>query len=115
MASLGPVEELLAMVPGGHRLKGRLSGAVSDGAAQTRMKRATAIINSMTKQERRVPDLLNGRRRLRIAKGSGTTVQEVNQLVRQFYDARRMMKQAVGRPDRLSRGGRTGARRMLGS
>jgi signal recognition particle subunit SRP54 len=115
MASLGPVEELLAMVPGGHRLKGRLHGAVSDGAAQTQMKRATAIINSMTKQERRVPDLLNGRRRLRIAKGSGTTVQEVNQLVRQFYDARRMMKHVAGRPERLSRSGRAGSRRMLGS
>jgi len=112
MASLGPVEELLAMVPGGHRLKGRLKGAVSDGAAQTQMKRATAIINSMTKQERRVPDLLNGRRRLRIAKGSGTTVQEVNQLVRQFYDARRMMKHVAGRSDRNAR---TGVRRMLGS
>lgn len=119
MASLGPVEELLAMVPGGHRLKAGLKaglkGAVSDGAAQTRMKRATAIINSMTKQERRVPDLLNGRRRLRIAKGSGTTVQEVNQLVRQFYDARRMMKHVAGRPDRLNRNARTGVRRMLGS
>jgi signal recognition particle subunit SRP54 len=112
MASLGPVEELLAMVPGGHRLKAGLKGAVSDGAAQTRMKRATAIINSMTKQERRVPDLLNGRRRLRIAKGSGTTVQEVNQLVRQFYDARRMMKHVAGRSDRNAR---TGVRRMLGS
>jgi signal recognition particle subunit SRP54 len=115
MASLGPVEELLAMVPGGHRLKAGLKGAISDGAAQTRMKRATAIINSMTPQERRVPDLLNGRRRLRIAKGSGATVQEVNQLVRQFYDARRMMKQAAGRPDRLNRGGRAGVRRMPGS
>ena len=115
MASLGPVEELLALVPGGHRLTGRLKGAVSDGAAQAQMKRATAIINSMTPQERRVPDVLNGRRRLRIAKGSGTTVQEVNQLVRQFYDARRMMKQAAGRSDRTDRSGRAGIRRMLGS
>lgn len=112
MASLGPVEELLAMVPGGHRLKAGLKGAVSNGAAQAELTRATAIINSMTPQERRVPDLLNGRRRLRIAKGSGTTVQEVNQLVRKFYDARRMMKQVAGRPDRMNR---AGVRRMLGS
>ena len=108
MASMGPVEELLAMVPGGHRLK----GAVPEGAAQAQMKRATAIIDSMTPQERRAPDVLNGRRRLRIAKGSGTTVQDVNQLVRQFIDARRMMKQAAGRPDRS---GRTGLRRLMGS
>jgi signal recognition particle subunit SRP54 len=108
MASMGPVEELLAMVPGGHRLK----GAVSDGAAQTRMKQATAIIDSMTQQERRAPDVLNGRRRLRIAKGSGTTVQDVNQLVRQFFDARRMMKQAAGRS---GRSGRAGLQRLLGS
>jgi len=111
MASLGPVEELLAMVPGGHRLK----HAVADGAAQTQMKRATAIINSMTPQERRVPDVLNGRRRLRIAKGSGTTVQDVNQLVRQFYDARRMMKQMAGKAGQVDRNGRPGLKRLLGS
>jgi signal recognition particle subunit SRP54 len=112
MASLGPVKELLAMVPGGYRLNAGLNEAVAEDAAQAKMKRATAIIDSMTRQERRVPDVLNGRRRLRIAKGSGTTVQEVNQLVRQFYDACRMMKQVAGRADRS---GRTGLRRMLGS
>jgi len=115
MASLGSVEELLAMVPGGARLTKGLQGAIGDGAAQAKMKRATAIIDSMTRQERRVPDVLNGRRRLRIAKGSGTTVQEVNQLVRQFYEACRMMKQAAGRSDRMGQSGRTGVKRALGS
>ncbi|HUJ79512.1 MAG TPA: AAA family ATPase [Nitrospiria bacterium] len=108
MSSMGPVEDLLAMVPGGHRLK----GAVTEGAAQAQITRATAIIDSMTRQERRAPDVLNGRRRIRIAKGSGTTVQDVNQLVRQFYEARRMMKHAAGQSDRR---GRAGLRRLLGS
>jgi signal recognition particle subunit SRP54 len=115
MASLGPVGELLSMVPGGHRLTAGLKAAVSEEAAQAKMKRATAIIDSMTKQERRVPDVLNGRRRLRIAKGSGTTVQEVNQLVRQFYDARRMMKQVAGKAGQMDRIGRPGLKGLLGS
>jgi signal recognition particle subunit SRP54 len=115
MASLGPVGELLAMVPGGHRLTAGLKAAVSEEAAQAKMKRATAIIDSMTRQERRVPDVLNGGRRLRIARGSGTTVQEVNQLVKQFYDARRMMKQMAGKSGGAGLSGRAGLKRMAGS
>jgi signal recognition particle subunit SRP54 len=57
------------------------------------MKRTEAIINSMTLAERRNPDLLNASRRRRIATGSGTTVQDVNMLVKQFRDMQKMMKQ----------------------
>lgn len=93
MTKLGSLDEVLAMLPGGQRLK----GMVSSDAAQTQVKRVGAIIDSMTPQERRRPDLLNGRRRKRIAMGSGTTVQDVNQLMRQFAEACRMMKQMGGR------------------
>ena len=109
---LGSVSELLAMVPGAGRLAGALSASGGDGAADTHVKRVTAIIDSMTPQERRAPELLNGRRRQRIAKGSGTTVQEINQLMRQFHDAQRMMKQMAGRG---SRAGWGGFRRLMGS
>ncbi|MEW6325205.1 MAG: signal recognition particle protein [Nitrospirota bacterium] len=104
MNTLGSVAELLAMVPGA----GKLAGALPEGAAEQQMTRASAIIDSMTLQERRRPELLNGRRRQRIAKGSGTSVQEINQLMRQFQDAQRMMKQVGGR------GGRDGLRRLMG-
>jgi signal recognition particle subunit SRP54 len=57
------------------------------------MQRIEAIINSMTRQERQQPDVLNGSRRKRIATGSGTSVQEVNQLVSQFKQMQRMMQQ----------------------
>jgi signal recognition particle subunit SRP54 len=59
----------------------------------TQMKRIEAIINSMTREERQHPDILNGSRRRRIAQGSGTSVQEVNQLVSQFKQMQRMMQQ----------------------
>jgi len=56
------------------------------------MKQTEAIINSMTKQERRNPDLLNASRRRRIAKGSGSEVQDVNRLIKQFRDIKKLMK-----------------------
>ena len=60
------------------------------------MKRATAIIDSMTAQERREPSVINGSRRKRIARGSGTRVEDVNRLLRQFAQARKLMKQLGG-------------------
>ena len=64
------------------------SGMIRSG----QMARAEAIIRSMTPEERRRPELIKGSRRLRIARGSGTTVQQVNQLVKQFGEMRKMMK-----------------------
>ena len=65
-------------------------------AGEREMRRAMAIIDSMTRGERREPSVINGSRRKRIAKGSGTTVEDVNRLLKQFVQARKMMKQFGG-------------------
>ncbi|MFO7918470.1 MAG: signal recognition particle protein [Anaerolineae bacterium] len=86
---MGPLEELMGMVPGFQQLKGKVSSDVTDKALDA----TEAIINSMTIEERRNPRIINGSRKRRIAKGSGTSVQEVNQLLRQFKQMQQMMKQ----------------------
>ncbi len=87
---LGSLSEVLDMIPGVSQMKQRL---VQDPEAPEReLKSVTAIIDSMTVQERRRPQILDGSRRLRIAKGSGTTVQEVNRLLKQFQQIKKMMK-----------------------
>jgi len=88
---MGPIGNLLGMLPG--------MGQMKDALAQVDDKdldRIAAIIRSMTPGERQDPKILNGSRRLRIARGSGVAVTEVNQLVDRFYDARKMMKQMAG-------------------
>ncbi|MCB0294732.1 MAG: signal recognition particle protein, partial [Calditrichaeota bacterium] len=83
---MGPLEHILGMIPGvGKQLKGM---QIDDRA----FVHVEAIINSMTVKERHKPEILNGSRRRRIARGSGTTVQEVNQLMRQFGEMKKMMK-----------------------
>ncbi len=83
---MGPLEQLLGMIPGiGKQLK---NVQVDDNA----FVRVEAIINSMTPEERRRPEIINGSRRRRIAAGSGTRVQDVNQLLRQFTEMKKMMK-----------------------
>jgi signal recognition particle subunit SRP54 len=84
---MGPLTTLLGMIPGfaGQQLKGLK-------VDEREMDRIEAIILSMTPQERRRPELIKGSRRLRIAKGSGVSVQQVNQLVKQFAQMRKMMK-----------------------
>lgn len=87
---LGSLSEVLGMIPGVSQMKQRF---VQDPEAPEReLKRVIAIIDSMTVQERRRPQVLDGSRRLRIAKGSGTTVQEVNRLLKQFQQVKKMMK-----------------------
>ncbi|MCI0528252.1 MAG: signal recognition particle protein [Nitrospira sp.] len=87
---LGSLSEVLDMIPGVSQMKQRF---VQDPEAPEReLKCVTAIIDSMTVQERRRPQILDGSRRLRIAKGSGTTVQEVNRLLKQFQQIKKMMK-----------------------
>jgi len=88
---MGPIANLLGMLPGMGQMKEALE-QVDDKD----LDRIAAIIQSMTPQERRTPKLLNGSRRLRIAKGSGVTVPEVNGLVERFYEAQKMMKQMAG-------------------
>jgi signal recognition particle subunit SRP54 len=69
------------------------------------MKRAEAIVNSMTRTERKNPTIINGSRRKRIAKGSGTSVENVNRLLKQFFGAKKMMKAFTGKRTGLPIGG----------
>jgi signal recognition particle subunit SRP54 len=95
MRKLGPIEELLAMlpgVPGGRNALKELAGGVD----QAQMTRAEAIICSMTPEERRNPAIIGGSRRLRIARGSGTTTADVNALLKEFEAARKMMRAMMG-------------------
>lgn len=86
---MGPLDQLLGMIPGMSSM-GNLSELSFD---DKKFKRFEAIILSMTEKERNQPDLIDGSRRKRIAAGSGNTVQEVNQLLKQFAQMRKMMKQ----------------------
>ncbi len=89
MKKMGPLQNVLGMLPGvGAKMK---DVQIDDNA----LKKPEAIIRSMTPRERRNPDILNASRRKRIAAGSGTTVQDVNALIRQFDQARQMMKQMM--------------------
>ncbi len=91
LQKLGPLEGLLKMVPGVN------SKLLKDAKVDPRrIKHVEAIILSMTPQERRRPDILNGSRRVRIAKGSGRTVQEVNRLMDQFKQMQKLVKQMKG-------------------
>ncbi len=95
MRKLGPIQDLLKMlpgVPGGKAGIKELAGAVDEGELQ----RAEAIILSMTPQERREPGIISGSRRLRIANGSGTTTADVNTLLKDFEGARKMMRTMMG-------------------
>lgn len=90
MQSMGSMEDILKMIPGA----AKLGNVQIDEKAVARTK---AIILSMTKEERSNPDLLNASRRKRIAKGSGTSVQEVNRLMNQFSQSKQLMKQLTGK------------------
>jgi signal recognition particle subunit SRP54 len=85
---MGPLDQILGMIPGASRLP---KGLDVDEKALSRVE---AILSSMTPAERREPVVLNGTRRRRIARGSGTSVQEVNQLLRQYEMLRKMMRRA---------------------
>jgi signal recognition particle subunit SRP54 len=89
MKSMGPLEDILGMLPGMGQAK-QLKNLQVD---EKELKHVEAIIQSMTVEERRNPELINGSRKRRIAQGSGTRVQDVNRLLKQFADARKMMKQ----------------------
>ncbi|MBO8137725.1 MAG: signal recognition particle protein [Desulfotomaculum sp.] len=85
---MGPLDQILGMIPGMSKIKG-----LKDQIDEKELVYAEAIINSMTPYERRHPEKINGSRRKRIAKGSGTSVQEVNRLLKQFEQTRKMFKQ----------------------
>ena len=89
---LGSIESILSMVPGFDAIKKAKDIQIDE----KEVARIEAIINSMTSVERRNPAILNASRRQRIAKGSGTKVQEVNKLIKQYADMRKMMKKFKG-------------------
>ena len=90
--NMGPLEDLLKMMPGANKIKGLNNLQVDE----KQISHVEAIIKSMTKEEKIRPELINAGRRKRIAKGSGTSVQEVNRLLKQFEDMKKMMKQMSG-------------------
>jgi signal recognition particle subunit SRP54 len=102
---MGPLSQILEMVPG----MGRMTNEISPEVTDRQFKRVEAIILSMTPEERRHPRILNASRKRRVARGSGTTVQEVNALLKQFRQMQQMMKQ-LGR----GKGGMRGLMRMFG-
>jgi signal recognition particle subunit SRP54 len=95
---MGPIGQVMSMIPGMGSMANEAQAAVDRGE----LKRTEAIIRAMTPAERRDPTILNGSRRRRIAGGAGTTLPEVNRLVKQFSEMQKLMKQ-------LSGGGRRGA------
>jgi signal recognition particle subunit SRP54 len=104
LRKMGPLGQILEMLPGG---MGQLAKQISPQEAEKQMKMTEAIINSMTSIERRNPDILNASRRRRIARGSGTDVQDVNRLMKQFREAQKLFKT-------LKKSGMRGLPRMFG-
>ena len=106
MRKMGPLENILGMLPGMSNLQGL-------SFDEKQLKRTEAIVLSMTNEERTRPDILNARRRQRIARGSGSTVTEVNDLLRRFDQMRKMMKSAGKMKKMMARlGGMPGRRKI---
>jgi signal recognition particle subunit SRP54 len=89
---MGSLSKIMKFIPG----MGQLLEQIDEGEMEKSLKRTEAIISSMTLQERENPQVLNGGRRARVAKGSGTSVPEVNSLLKEFDMTRRMMKEVMG-------------------
>ncbi|WP_163182836.1 signal recognition particle protein [Neobacillus sedimentimangrovi] len=98
---LGPLDELLKMMPGANKIKG-LNNLQID---EKQIAHVEAIIRSMTKEEKLHPEIMNSSRKRRIAKGSGRTVAEVNRLLKQFEDMKKMMKQMTGMQQKAKKKG----------
>ena len=90
---MGHKSQVLEMLPGFSAMKGKLP---TDQLDDSHLQRTEAIIYAMTPDERRKPEMIGGSRRKRIARGSGTTPQDVNQLLNQFRQAQKMMRQLMG-------------------
>jgi signal recognition particle subunit SRP54 len=105
---MGPIEQIMGMLPG----MGNLKALAENKPDEKQMSRIEAIIDSMTPDERRKQHIINGSRRKRIAKGSGTSVEEVNKLLKQFVQMQKMLK-ALGGMGGLSGGGKKARRRAM--
>jgi len=105
---MGPIEQIMGMLPG----MGNLKALGENKPDEKQMSRIEAIIDSMTPDERRRQHIINGSRRKRIAKGSGTSVEEVNKLLKQFVQMQKMLK-SLGGMAGLSGGGKKARRRAM--
>ena len=105
---MGPLEQIMGMLPG----MGNLKALAENKPDEKQVNRIEAIINSMTPEERRKQHIINGSRRKRIAKGSGTSVEEVNRLLKQFVQMQKMLK-SLGGLAGLSGGGKQARRRAM--
>ncbi len=93
---MGPLSQLMEMVPGFSSIRNRLTQDAQNAMDEKHLKKIEAIIYSMTPRERHNPDIIDGSRRRRISKGSGTQPQDVSQLINQFRQAQKVMKQLAG-------------------
>ena len=103
--NMGPLDKILGMIPGMGNIKDQLGDVDLNGKE---MKRTKAIIQSMTLEERRKPEILNASRKRRIAKGSGTSVQDINRLVKQLNEMKKMMKMFMGNQKGMKKRGALG-------
>src|SRR5688572_22183650 len=108
---MGPLEQIMGMLPGMGNIKA-LAGGQPGGIDDGQIERVEAIINSMTPDERRKQHIINGSRRKRIARGSGTSVEEVNRLLKQFVQMQKMLK-SLGGMAGLAGGGKKGRRQAM--
>ena len=92
---IGSLDSIFKMIPGFSGIREKIQAA-TNAMPEKELVKVEAIISSMTVQERQNPDILNGSRRARIARGAGVTVTDVNRLVKQFEDMRKMMKSVMG-------------------
>ncbi|MBD2870767.1 signal recognition particle protein [Paenibacillus arenilitoris] len=108
--NLGPLDQIMDMLPGMNKMKGMKDLKVDE----KQIGRVEAIVRSMTKEEKQKPELLNHSRRKRVAAGSGTTIVEVNRLIKQFDDMKKMMKQFSSMMGPKGPKGKKGLKGLLG-
>ena len=106
---MGPLEQIIGMLPG----MGNIKALAENKPDEKQMSRVEAIIGSMTPDERRKQHIINGSRRKRIAKGSGTSVEEVNRLLKQFVQMQKMLKSLGGMAGLAGGGGKQARRRAM--
>ncbi len=106
---MGPLEQIMGMLPG----MGNIKALAENKPDEKQLSRVEAIIGSMTPDERRKQHIINGSRRKRIAKGSGTSVEEVNRLLKQFVQMQKMLKSLGGMAGLAGGGGKQGRRRAM--
>ncbi|HEY7170655.1 MAG TPA: signal recognition particle protein [Vicinamibacterales bacterium] len=106
---MGPLEQIVGMIPG----MGNMKALADNKPDEKQISRVEAIINSMTPEERRKQHIINGSRRKRIAKGSGTSVEEVNRLLKQFVQMQKMLKTLGGMAGLSGGGGRKARQRAM--